>query len=113
MVFGVVDEKHIPLADGIGFVPDDIDALSPDSVVDLQTVVLVEGDAAGLDLRGIREEMERERAARAANAAYFGWKEDDIAKLKETQETILEAMKHPKLVLEAAAFVWMVKGNDE
>ena len=65
------------------------------------------------NLRGIREEMERERAARAANAAYFGWKEDDIAKLKETQETILEAMKHPKLVLEAAAFVWMVKGNDE
>ena len=65
------------------------------------------------NLRGIREEMERERAARAANAAYFGWKEDDIAKLKETQETILEAMKHPTLVLEAAAFVWMVKGNDE
>lgn len=65
------------------------------------------------NIRGAREEMERILSARAANAEYFGLTDGGIEDLRKTQELILSAMKRPKLVLESAAFVWMVKMNDE
>lgn len=64
-------------------------------------------------IRGAREEMERKLSARAANAEYFGLSDEGIEELKNIQEIILDAIKRPKLVLESAAFVWMVKKNDE
>ena len=57
--------------------------------------------------------MERTLSARAANAEYFGLSDIGIKELKNTQEIILNAIKRPILVLESAAFVWMVKKNDE
>lgn len=65
------------------------------------------------NIRGAREEMERTLSARVANADYFGLTDEGIDKLKQMQEVILNAMKRPKLVLESAAFVWMVKQNYE
>lgn len=65
------------------------------------------------NIRGAREEMERILSARAANAEYFGLTDGGIEDLRKTQELILSAMKRPKLVLESAAFAWMVKMNDE
>ena len=65
------------------------------------------------NIRGARKEMERTLSARAANAEYFGLSDTGIEDLKNTQEIILNAIKRPKLVLESAAFVWMVKKNDE
>lgn len=65
------------------------------------------------NIRGAREEMERILSARAANAEYFGMSDDGVEELKRIQEIILNAIKRPKLVLESAAFVWMVKRNDE
>lgn len=65
------------------------------------------------NIRGAREEMERTLSARAANAGYFGLSDEGIDKLKQTQEVILNAIKRPKLVLESAAFVWMVRGAYE
>lgn len=61
------------------------------------------------NIRGAREEMERVLSSRAANAEYFGMSDEGIEELKHTQEIILNAIKRPKLVLESAAFVWMVK----
>ena len=65
------------------------------------------------NIRGAREEMERILSARAANAEYFGLTDGGIEELRKTQEIILSAIKRPKLVLESAAFAWMVKMNDE
>lgn len=65
------------------------------------------------NVRGAREEMERILSARAANAEYFGLTNEGIEDLRKTQEIILCAIKRPKLVLESAAFAWMVKMNDE
>ena len=65
------------------------------------------------NIRGVREEMERTLSARAANAVYFGMSDDGLEELKRTQKIILNAIKRPKLVLESAAFVWMVKRDDE
>lgn len=65
------------------------------------------------NIRGAREEMERTLSARTANAEYFGMSDEGLEELKHTQEIILNAIKRPKLVLESAAFVWMVKRDDE
>lgn len=63
------------------------------------------------NIRGAREEMERNLSARVANRDYYGIDDDGIDKLKKTQEVILEAMKRPRIRLDSAAFVMMV-GED-
>lgn len=65
------------------------------------------------NIRGAREEMERTLSAKAANAEYFGISDQGLEELKRIQDIILNAIKQPKLILESAAFVWMVKRNDE
>ena len=57
--------------------------------------------------------MERTLSARVANAEYFGISDEGLEELKHTQDIILNAIRRPKLVLESAAFVWMVKRDDE
>lgn len=61
------------------------------------------------DIRGAQDEMERTLSARAANAEYYGLSDDGIDDLKHTHEVLLHAIENPKLVLDSAAFVWMVK----
>lgn len=65
------------------------------------------------NIRGAREEMERILSAREANAEYYGLSDAGLEELKKTQNIILNTIKRPKLVLESAAFVWMVKKDDE
>ena len=65
------------------------------------------------NIRGAREEMERTLSARVANSDYFGMTDEGIDKLKQTQEVILNSIKKPRLILESAAFVWMVKRDYE
>ena len=43
----------------------------------------------------------------------FGISQEGLEELKETQAIILNAIKRPRLVLESAAFVWMVKTENE
>ena len=63
------------------------------------------------NIRGAREEMERNLSARVANRDYYGIDDDGIDELKKTQGVILEAMRRPRIRLESAAFVIMV-GED-
>ena len=65
------------------------------------------------NIRGAKEEMDRIRSAKAANAKYFGILDENLEELKHIQEIVLNAIKRPKLILEAAAFVWMVKKENE
>ena len=65
------------------------------------------------NIRGAKEEMERTLSARAANAEYFGLSDEGLENLKQTQNIILNTIKRPKLILESAAFVWMVKQDNE
>ncbi|MGF0145266.1 SNF2-related protein [Sharpea azabuensis] len=58
-------------------------------------------------------EMEREYSAKVANAQLYGMAEDDLIEFKEKQEILLEALKHSKIVLDSAVFVWMVKDEQK
>ena len=57
--------------------------------------------------------MEREYSAKVANAQLYGMAEDDLIEFKEKQEILLEALKHSKIVLDSAVFVWMVKDEQK
>ena len=65
------------------------------------------------NIRGAREEMERNLSARVANRDYYGIDDAGIDKLKQTQDVILEAMKRPRIRLESVAFVIMVGDNND
>ena len=65
------------------------------------------------NIRGAREEMERVLSAKAANAEYYGLTNEGIEAIKQTQKAILDTIRRPRLILDSAAFVWMVKTNDE
>lgn len=65
------------------------------------------------NLRGAKEEMSRILSAKSANAEYYELSDQNIEDLENTHKIILEAIKHTKLVLDSAAFVWMVKKNDD
>lgn len=60
------------------------------------------------NIKGAREEMERTLSARMANSDYYGMSDEGIELLKKTQKVVLEAMKRPKVNLEAAAFIMMI-----
>ena len=65
------------------------------------------------NIRGAREEMERTLSARVANSEYYGIDDMSIEAIKKEQEIILEAIRRPKVTLDSAAFVWMVKVRNE
>lgn len=65
------------------------------------------------NIKGAREEMERTLSARMANSDYYGMTDEGIELLKNTQRVVLEAMKRPKVNLEAAAFIMMIGAEDE
>ena len=115
---------------GHGFLKDEIDGMSnidwfkqeysEENWIDLVDNAKKEASEKAMDvfvrrsnIRGAREEMERTLSARAANADYFGISQEGLEELKETQAIILNAIKRPRLVLESAAFVWMVKTENE
>ena len=64
------------------------------------------------NIRGAREEMERVLSAKVANSIFYGVVEEKIEEIKKEQEVLLEAMRHPKVTLDSAAFIWMVKESD-
>ena len=61
------------------------------------------------NIRGAKEEMERTLSARVANGEFYGIDNEQIDELKREQEIILEAIRRPRISLDSAAFVWMVK----
>lgn len=65
------------------------------------------------NIKGAREEMERTLSARMANSDYYGMSDEGIELLKKTQKVVLEAMKRPKVNLEAAAFIMMIGDETE
>jgi len=65
------------------------------------------------NIRGARKEMERTLSARYANKEYYGLDDEGIEELQEIHQIILEAIKRPKLVLDSAAYIWLVKEQDE
>lgn len=61
------------------------------------------------NIRGVREEMERVLSARIANSEFYGVSNDKIEALKKEQEVLIEAIRRPKVSLDSAAYIWMVK----
>ena len=58
-------------------------------------------------------EMEREYSAKVANAQLYGMAEDDLIEFKEKQEILLEALKHSKIVLDSAVFLFFFKDEQK
>ena len=65
------------------------------------------------NIHGASEEMERTLSARVANSEYFGLNDDKIEAIKQEQEYILTALKNPKIILDSAAYIWMVEYTHE
>ncbi|SCY77585.1 ATP-dependent helicase HepA [Lachnospiraceae bacterium XBB2008] len=65
------------------------------------------------NIKGAREEMERLLSARVANNDYYDLDDAGIEELKRTQEIIMEAIRHPKIRLESAAFIMMIGDKNE
>lgn len=65
------------------------------------------------NIRGAREEMERTLSAKAANKEFYGMDDQTITRIREEQRLVLESIKKPRIVLESAAFVWMVQVSNE
>ena len=61
------------------------------------------------NIRGAKDEMARSLSARVANAEYYGLNDEGVEDLKNTQDIVLNSLRKPKLILDSAAFVWMVK----
>ena len=66
----------------------------------------------GSNIRGAREEMERNLSARVANMAFYDVEDDGIEELEKEQEILLDAIRKPKVSLDSVAFVWMVRGEN-
>lgn len=64
------------------------------------------------NIRGAREEMERTLSARVANSEFYGVGDDKIDAVKKEQDVLLEAIRRPRITLDSAAFIWMVKGTN-
>lgn len=58
------------------------------------------------------EEINRSINAIRANARYYGVENEIIKDTEEVYKSILKALKEAKVVMESAAYVWMVKSND-
>ncbi len=64
------------------------------------------------NIQGAKDEMERNLSARAANSEYYGLTDDKIEALKQEQRHVLEAIMHPRITLDSAAYVWMVEYHE-
>lgn len=65
------------------------------------------------NIRGACEEMERTLSARYANKDYYNLDDVGVEELQRTQQIILDAIKRPKIVLDSAAYVWLVREQNE
>ena len=61
------------------------------------------------NIRGAKEEMERILSAKVANSVLYDVDDEKIDDLEKEQSILLEAMRRPKISLDSAAFIWMVK----
>lgn len=64
------------------------------------------------NIRGARDEMERTLSARVANSEFYGISDDKIEEIKNEQEVLMEAIRHSRITLDSAAFIWMVKDTN-
>lgn len=65
------------------------------------------------NIPGAIEEMERVLSAKVANGKFYGLTEEKLEEFRTQQEYVLEALRHPNVILDSVAFVWMVKNTDE
>ena len=65
------------------------------------------------NIRGAQEEMDRALSARVANSEFYGVSDTKLDAIKREQEYILEAIRHSKVSLDSAAFIWMVETTNE
>ena len=56
--------------------------------------------------------MERTLSARVANSEFYGISDDKIEEIKNEQEVLMEAIRHSRITLDSAAFIWMVKDTN-
>lgn len=61
------------------------------------------------NIRGARDEMQRQISTRKANLKYYDVKDKSIEHMKEEYIIVINALKNAKIKIDSACFVWMVK----
>lgn len=60
-------------------------------------------------IKEAEEEIQRMLASILSTAQFYGISADDYEKQKEIYNIVLQSIENPKLILESASYVWMVK----
>ena len=63
-------------------------------------------------LKSAKREVDRMMNASISKSRYYGTEPEQLEKIKEQYMLIIEALQKSRIVIEAAAFVLVVKGND-
>ena len=62
-------------------------------------------------IKDAREEMERMISGKITSAIYYGVGTDAIEKIKQEQAAVLGVLRRPRVILDSAAFIGMVKAD--
>lgn len=60
-------------------------------------------------IKDAREEMERMISGKITSAIYYGVGTDAIEKIKQEQAAVLDVLRRPRVIMDSAAFIGMVK----
>ena len=63
-------------------------------------------------LKSASREVERMMSTELSKSRYYGTKPEELESIKERYMLIIEALKKSKIVVETAAFVWMVNTDE-
>ena len=60
-------------------------------------------------IKEAKDEIQRMLASNLSTAQFYGISENDYGRQKEIYNVVLQSLENPKLTLESASYVWMVK----
>ena len=63
-------------------------------------------------LKSAKREIDRMMNASIAKTCYFGSEPEELDKIRDQYMLIIRALQSSHIVVESAAFIWMVNAND-
>ena len=63
-------------------------------------------------LKSAKREVDRMMNASIAKTRYFGSKPEELDRIRDQYMLIIKALQSSRIVVESAAFIWMVNAND-
>ena len=63
-------------------------------------------------MKSAKREVDRMMNASIAKTRYFGSKPEELDRIRDQYMLIIKALQSSRIVVESAAFIWMVNAND-